>query len=144
MLNTIAVGTDGTETAGKAVDVAIDIAARYGARLLILSVYEPVTDEQLAKARAAAPDELQWSIHATEEVDTTLRKAMKRVREHGLEGETFARRGDPAKVICELAAENGADLLVIGNKGMNRRVFGSVPRSICQQAPCSVVVAKTT
>ena len=42
------------------------------------------------------------------------------------------------------AAEHEADLLVIGNKGMNRRVLGSVPRRVCQRAPCSVVVAKTT
>jgi nucleotide-binding universal stress UspA family protein len=47
-------------------------------------------------------------------------------------------------VLCELAAEHDADLLVIGNKGMNRRVFGSVPRAVCQHAPCSVVVVKTT
>jgi nucleotide-binding universal stress UspA family protein len=144
VFKTIAVGTDGTETAEKALDVAIDIAAQYGARLLIFSVYVPVTDEHLAQARADAPEEVQWSIHATEHVDATLRKAMRRARERGLDGDTVARQGDPAKVICELAAEHGADLLVIGNKGMNRRLFGSVPKSICQHAPCSVVVAKTT
>ena len=74
----------------------------------------------------------------------TLATALKRALERGLESDTVARRGEPAEVICELAAEFGADLLVIGNKGMNRRMLGSVPRSICQQAPCSVVVAKTT
>lgn len=47
-------------------------------------------------------------------------------------------------MICDLAAEHGADLLVVGNKGIERRIFGSVPKSICQQAPCSVVIAKTT
>jgi nucleotide-binding universal stress UspA family protein len=61
-----------------------------------------------------------------------------------LESEAVARQGEPAEVICELASEYSVDLLVIGNKGMNRRVLGSVPKSICQHAPCSVVVAKTT
>ena len=41
MFKTIAVGTDGTNTADKAVDVALDIAERYGARLLLHSAYPP-------------------------------------------------------------------------------------------------------
>lgn len=144
MFKTIAVGTDGTETADKAVDVALDLAARYEAKLLIFSVYTPVSDKELARERAEAPAETQWSIHATERVDATLAQALKRALERGLQSETFARRGEPAEVICDLAGELGVDLLVIGNKGMNRRVLGSVPRSVCQRAPCSVVVAKTT
>jgi nucleotide-binding universal stress UspA family protein len=144
MFQTIAVGTDGTETADKAVDVAIDIAERYGAKLVIFSVYEPVSDKQLAKEHAQIPDEIQWSIHANEVVDATLGRAQRRARERGVTSETVAKQGEPADVICELAAEHNADLLVVGNKGMDKRVFGSVPKSICQHAPCSVVVAKTT
>jgi nucleotide-binding universal stress UspA family protein len=144
MFKTIAVATDGTETADKAVDVAIDIAERYGARLLILSAYTPPSDKQLEQARSQLPEEVQWTIHAAEQVDTILGTALHRARERGLDGDTVARRGEPAEVICSLAAEHDVDLLVVGNKGMNRRVFGSVPRSVCQRAPCSVVVAKTT
>ena len=44
----------------------------------------------------------------------------------------------------ELAAECGADLLVIGNKGMHRRVLASVPNTVTHRAPCSVLVVKTT
>lgn len=144
MFNTIAVGTDGTETADKAVDVAFDIAERFGARLLIFSVYTPVSDRELAHQRAQVPEEMQWRIHATERVDATVARAVDRARGRGLDSEGFARQGDPAEVLCALAAEHNTDLLVIGNKGMNRRVFGSVPRRVCQLAPCSVVVAKTT
>ena len=43
-----------------------------------------------------------------------------------------------------LAGECGADVLVIGNKGMKRRVLGSVPNSVTHQAPCSVVGGQTT
>jgi nucleotide-binding universal stress UspA family protein len=144
MFKTIAVGTDGTETADKAVGVALDIAERYRARLLILSVYKPVSLKQLEREREQAPEEVQWSIHEAERVDAILARALHRARAIGLESEAIARPGDPADVICELASEHEVDLLVIGNKGMNRRVLGSVPRSICQHAPCSVVVAKTT
>lgn len=144
MFKTIAVATDGTETADKAVDVAIDIAERYGARLLILSVYTPPSDKQLEQARSQLPEEVQWTIHAAGQVDTILRAAVYRARERGLDSDTVARQGEPAEAICAMAAEHDVDLLVVGNKGMHRRVFGSVPRSVCQRAPCSVVVAKTT
>jgi len=144
MFKTIAVGTDGTETADKAVDIAFDIAERYAARLVILSVYTPVSVKQLEHERARVPEEMQWSIHAAQHVDAVLEQALERARARGLECKTVARQGEPAEVICALAAEHDVDLLVIGNKGMNRRVFGSVPRSVCQHAPCSVVVAKTT
>jgi len=144
MFKTIAVGTDGTETADKAVAVALDIAERYAARLVILSVYTPVSVKQLEQERAQLPEEMQWSIHAAQHVDAILEQALERARARGLECEAVARHGEPADVICELAAEHDVDLLVIGNRGMNRRVFGSVPRSVGQRAPCSVVVAKTT
>jgi len=144
MFKTIAVGTDGTKTADNAVDVALDIAERYGARLLIFSVYAPMSDKELAKDRAELPEEIQWKISATKRVDAVLDRALDRARARGLESDAVARQGEPAAVICQLAAEHNADLLVVGNKGMKRRVFGSVPRGICQHAPCSVVVAKTT
>jgi nucleotide-binding universal stress UspA family protein len=144
MFKTIAVGTDGTETADKAVDVALDIAERYGARLLIFSAYTPVSVKHLERERAELPDEVQWSIRGDRAVDAILAQALERARACGLESDTVARQGEPADVICALASEHNVDLLVIGNKGMHRRVFGSVPRSVCQRAPCSVVVAKTT
>jgi nucleotide-binding universal stress UspA family protein len=144
VFETIAVATDGTKTADKAVDMALDIAERFGARLLIFSVYTPASVKELEKARAQVPEDLQWSIHATQNVDAILGRALERARARGLDSESVARPGEPADVICELASDHHADLLVIGNKGMDRRVFGSVPKSICQNAPCSVVVAKTT
>jgi nucleotide-binding universal stress UspA family protein len=144
MFKTIAVGTDGTETADKAVEVALDIAERYGARLVVLSAYTPVSVKQLEQERAQLPEEVQWSVHGARCVDAILDRALYRARARGLECEAVARQGEPAEVLCALAAEHDIDLLVIGNKGMNRRVFGSVPRSVCQHAPCSVVVAKTT
>jgi nucleotide-binding universal stress UspA family protein len=52
--------------------------------------------------------------------------------------------GDPAEVLVRLAAECGADVLVVGNRGMHRSVLGSVPNTITHKAPCSVLVVKTT
>jgi nucleotide-binding universal stress UspA family protein len=144
MFKKIAVATDGSDTADRAVEMALDIAERYNAQLLVLSAYEPVSSAQLETEREGAPEEIQWSINPTEYVDKTLADAAERAEARGLEVTSVARQGEPASVICQLASEHRADLLVIGNKGMQRRLFGSVPRSICQHAPCSVVLAKTT
>ena len=64
--------------------------------------------------------------------------------QRGIACRTASREGDPADVLVELAERHGADLLVIGNRGMQRRVLGSVPNSVSHKAPCSVVIVKTT
>ena len=52
--------------------------------------------------------------------------------------------GDPPRCSRGLAEECGADLLVIGNRGMHRRVLGNMPNSVTHKASCSVYVVKTT
>jgi nucleotide-binding universal stress UspA family protein len=47
-------------------------------------------------------------------------------------------------VLIALADKHGADVLVIGNRGMNRRVLGSVPNSVTHKANCTVYLVKTT
>jgi nucleotide-binding universal stress UspA family protein len=144
MFNKIAVGTDGSDTADKAVEVALDLAEHYRALLLVFSVYEPVSPGRLAEERLEAPDDIQWSISPSEDVDATLANVEERAVARGLRATSVVREGEPGVVVCELAEEHEADLLVIGNKGMQRRLFGSVPKYISQHAPCSVVIAKTT
>ena len=64
---------------------------------------------------------------------TILERSETALRQEGIECETRADEGDPADVLVRLATECGADLLVIGNKGMKRRVLGSVPNTVTQQ-----------
>jgi nucleotide-binding universal stress UspA family protein len=66
------------------------------------------------------------------------------LKRQGIKTETHADSGDPAKVLVQLAEECKADLLVIGNKGMQSKVLGSVPNTVTHRAPCSVLVVKTT
>ena len=47
MIKTVAVGTDGSDTAAKAVEFAIDLAERYSAEIVFLSAYRPVSEEKL-------------------------------------------------------------------------------------------------
>jgi nucleotide-binding universal stress UspA family protein len=77
-------------------------------------------------------------------VDATLGKAAEMAKSRGIQTVTEAREGEPADVLCDIAEAHGADLLVVGNKGMQRRVLGSVPNSVSHKAPCSVVIVKTT
>jgi nucleotide-binding universal stress UspA family protein len=144
MIETIAVGTDGSDTADKAVEFAMDVAEKFGAKLVIASSYRPVTEDKIRAEQREAPEDIQWSINPTEAVDSTLKSVEERARDRGLETTSEARQGDPADVLCEIAEQHGADLLVVGNKGMQRRVLGSVPNSVSHKAPCSVVIVKTT
>ena len=144
MVQTIAVGTDGSDTAQKAVDFALDMAGRYQAKIVIASAYAPVSESRLQKEKVDAPEEIQWSINPSEEVDATLRKVEEQAREHGLEYASEARNGDPADVLVEIATDHEADVIVVGNKGMHRRILGSVPNSVSHHAHCSVLIVKTT
>ena len=144
MLNTIAVGTDGTDTAAKAVEFAIDLARRYEARLVAISAYRPVSEGRLKGEQKDAPEEIQWSINPTEDVDAILSDVEEQAQAAGLSTTTVAGDGDPADVLVQHAEEQGADALVIGNKGMQRRILGSVPNSVAHKASCTVIVVKTT
>jgi nucleotide-binding universal stress UspA family protein len=139
----IGVGTDGTDTAQKALDFAMDMAQRYKAKLVIASAYRPVSEDRIRKEREEAPQEIKWSINPTEEVDAILRGAEEQAGERGLEYLSEARNGDPADVLCDIAADYDVDVMVVGNKGMDRRILGSVPNTVSHKAPCSVMIVKT-
>jgi len=143
MVNTIEVGTDGSDTAQKAVDFALDMAERYKAKIVFASAYVPVSEGRLRKEQEDAPADIQWSINPSEEVDATLRKVEEQAKERGIEYTSEARNGDPADVLVDIAADNDVDVIVVGNKGMHRRILGSVPNSVSHNAPCSVMIVKT-
>jgi nucleotide-binding universal stress UspA family protein len=139
----IGVGTDGSDTARKAVDFAMDMAERYNAKLVIASAYRPVSEDRIRKEREEAPQEIKWAINPTEEVDAILRDVEEQASGRGLEYLSEARNGDPADVLCEIAADHDVDIMVVGNKGMDRRILGSVPNTVSHKAPCSVMIVKT-
>lgn len=141
MSYTVAVGTDGSATARRAVAEAADIARRFEATLVLLSAFPP---SKGAAANADDDVERQWATNSSARVKSMLERLEESFRREGIECVTRADEGDPAEVIVRLAADCGADLLVIGNKGINRRLLGSVPNSVTQKAPCSVLVVKTT
>jgi nucleotide-binding universal stress UspA family protein len=143
MVNTVAVGTDGSDRAETAVAFAIEMAKRYEARLVAISSYHPVSETRLRKEQEDAPQEIQWSLNPMEDVEAILASVESRALEAGLEVTTVAGQGDPADVLVKHAEEQDADVLIVGNKGIKRRVLGSVPNTITHKAQCTVIVVKT-
>jgi nucleotide-binding universal stress UspA family protein len=147
MFASIVVGTDGSQTAQEAVRQAVALASQLGARLEIVSAYEPVSSARLRDEAQHVPADLQWMVNPREDVDATLREASEAAEAAGVPSATYARQGDPADAILDVAEERGADLIVIGNKGMTgakRFLLGSVPNKISHHAPCSVLIIRTT
>jgi nucleotide-binding universal stress UspA family protein len=146
MFRTIVVGTDGSETAGKAVAQAAELAASVSSELLIVSAFEPVSGSRLREEAQEAPDDVRWMVNPREDVDATLNVAIEVAEEKGVTTRTFARQGDPADAILDVAEEEHADLIVVGNKGMTgakRFLLGSVPNKVSHHAPCSVLIVRT-
>jgi len=147
VFKSIVVGTDGSETATQAVRQAVDLAKEIGAKIELVSAYEPVPDQRLREERTEVPDDVQWMVNPREDVDATLKEAAEQAKEAGVDVETFARQGDPADAILDVAEEQGSDLIIVGNKGMTgakRFLLGSVPNKVSHHAPCSVLIIRTT
>lgn len=147
MFSSIVVGTDGSDTATQAVRQAVDLAGAVGAKLQLVSAYAPVSEQRLSEERRQAPEDLQWAINPREDVDTTLETAAEVAREAGVPVNVYPRQGDPADAILDVAEEQEADLIIVGNKGMTgakRFLLGSVPNKVSHHAPCSVLIIRTT
>jgi nucleotide-binding universal stress UspA family protein len=143
MFSSIVVGTDGSETADRALTRAFDMARLTGARLHVVSAYAP-TPSRLTGG-APATEAAEWSVGPDFEVQAVLDRAEGRARGEDVEIEVHALKGDPADAIIAIAAETDADLIVLGSRGMQgaRRVLGSVPNKVSHRAPCDVLIVQT-
>jgi len=147
LIQKIVVGTDGSDTAAQAVIQAGELAEKLGASLVIVSAFDPVSTARLDKERADAPADVEWTINEREDVDAMLSQISAPMEERKIDVKIAARQGNPADAILDVAEEEGADLIVVGNKGMagaRRFLLGSVPNKISHHAPCSVLIVRTT
>jgi nucleotide-binding universal stress UspA family protein len=144
-MKAIVVGTDGSETAARALEEAGDLAKSAGATLHIVSAYEPATGARVGGS--AGPERAQWMVGPDVQVDAVLDRAAGTMHARGVQTECHARKGDPANALLDVAAEHDADMIVVGNKGMTgtkRFLLGSVPDKISHHAPCSVLIVRTS
>ena len=148
MFGRIVVGTDGSETAGEAVRQATELAKLSGARLDIVSAFEPIPQGRVQAEAREAPGDVQYEISPREDVNLILDGALGEAKKAGVEEvQEHAREGDPADAILDVTEEINADLIVVGNKGMTgarRFLLGSVPNKVSHHAPCSVIIVRTT
>ena len=141
MISTVAAGTDGSATAAEAVRVAGEIARRFDAKLVLVSAFQ---DSGGPVDREGGSVELQWASSSSARVREMLARTAEDLQGEGISCTTLVDQGDPADVLVRLATECDADVLVIGSKGMHRRVLGSVPNTVTHNALCSVLFVKTT
>ena len=146
MFASIVAGTDGSQTAQMALQAAVDLAQLGSGRLHIVSAYEPVAEQR--SESIDVPQDVQWTVGPRADVLELLERARRTAAQAGLEQvEIFARQGDAADAILDVAEEQAADLIVVGNKGMTgakRFLLGSVPNKVSHHAPCSVLIVRTT
>lgn len=136
------VGTDGSETARKAVNEAVALANQNEADLHVVSAFRP-----LNAGGAAGTGAESWAVHPRSAVDNILEEAVAVARIKGVKAETHAERKDPADAVISVAKRVSADLVVVGNKGIKGAkafLLGSIPNKIAHDAPCAVLIVKTT
>src|SRR3954454_4816288 len=108
MFSSIVVGTDGTETARKAVQQVNDLAKQVGASVSLVSAFEPVANQRLRQEAREVPKDLEWMVNPPEGVEATLKEAADEVDGAGVQAGTFAREGDAADAILDVAEEQHA------------------------------------
>lgn len=140
MLSTVAVGVDGSRTAGDAVKMAVELARRFEAELVLLSAY----GRGEAHEGHGENSERDWATSTAARQRELLARTEDDLRQRGVRCRTLIGEGDAGEVLVRLARDCSADILVVGSKGMERRVLGSVPNTVTHKAPCSVLVVKTT
>jgi nucleotide-binding universal stress UspA family protein len=141
MVEKVAVGVDASATAGEAVMMAAELARRFDAELVLLSVYH---DAATAGDGHGGDHESDWGSSPGAVQREAVARAEDRLRDQGIRCSTMVGEGHAGDVLVRLAEECSADILVVGNKGIHRRVLGSVPNTVTHKAPCSVLVVKTT
>lgn len=145
--STILVGTDGSNSSFRAVDKAARLAADTGAALVLASAYYPMPEKDRLSAADRLGD-LAYKVQGSTPADDALRAARERAIAAGAKNiEEVAQEGDAVDVLARIARDRQADLVVVGNRGLNSlagRLLGSVPANLSHRSPCDVLIVHTT
>ena len=138
-MKTILIATDGSESAGQALDVAIDLARQTGAALAVLSV-RPM---RMAGRGGAGPAILE--VEEYDGPEHIAEAAALRAREAGVSATPHTAHGDVVASISEAAKSLGAELLVVGSRGhgpLSGAVLGSVSHALVSRSPVPVTIVR--
>lgn len=147
MISNILVAVDGSDHAERAIELAADIAAKYGATLHLINVIEsaelPNQLRRFAESEHLSGGESQIYETIARQI---LDEAAERARNHGAEKITpVIGRGDVAEQILSYAKDNGIDFLVVGSRGLSgfkSMLLGSVSHKVSTLAPCTCVTVR--
>jgi nucleotide-binding universal stress UspA family protein len=143
MYESIVVGTDGSESGKRAVAEATGLAKALGGQLHVVSAYEPIRGARIVGAPEAAAK--VWEVRPDAQVRTIVEEAEATARRSGVATKSHALTGDPADALLQIAEQEGADVIVVGNRGMHGvgRVLGSVPNKVSHRSRCHVFIVAT-
>lgn len=150
LIGKILVAVDGSEYSDRALDFALDVAAKYGSALTVLNVSESPAMGAVPMEPTAVSGEsmVVFSKDLLKLHEEILNKAVAHVKmvKSEVAVSSRLREGDPALEIVALAKEEGFDLVVIGHKGAGRvkELFGlgGISEKVAHSAPCSVIIVR--
>ena len=146
---TVVVGTDGSESSLRAVARAGALAGASDATLVVVCAYLPTEqdDRELARAQDTLGDEA-YQVVGSHPAEDTVRSAGERAAKAGAtDVKTVAVMGSPVEALLDVVKRENADLLVVGNRGLNGikgRLLGSVPADATRRSQCDVLIVHTT
>ncbi|HET6286606.1 MAG TPA: universal stress protein [Amycolatopsis sp.] len=144
---TVVVGTDGSDSSFAAVDRAASVAGDSGATLVVVCAFYPANKGDVEKAQDVLGDEA-YQVVGSAPAEDTLLSARDRAAKAGAKNiETAAIVGDPVDALRKVVSERSADLLVVGNRGLNTlagRILGSVPSEVARKSGVDVLIVHTT
>lgn len=141
MFKHILVAYDGSAHAKRALEIAIDLAKKYEAKLDIVEV----VDSTVFAGAGLAPVPADVIKSVFDKAKADIEDAKKKSMEQGVEAEGVIVEGDPASAILEYASKNNVDLIITGSRGLStlKRIFlGSVSSRLVQEAKVPVLVVK--
>lgn len=144
---TVVVGTDGSESSYRAVERAAAVARDSGARLVLACAYYPAEKDIVNAAQDALGDEAYQVVGSAPADDSLSRAADRAAKAGATDVERVAKIGAPVETLMKILREQEADLLVVGNRGLNTlagRILGSVPSDAARRAKCDVLIVHTT
>jgi nucleotide-binding universal stress UspA family protein len=142
MFDTIVVATDGSDSVGRAVDVAIEMADRFDATVHALYV---VDDDEVASSPAAVRDEHRTALAERGERALASVCTVANAVDEGLDVTTAVCEGEPGEEVVDFADEVGADLVVTGTRGRHgedRFLIGSVAETVVRTCPVPVLTVR--
>jgi nucleotide-binding universal stress UspA family protein len=140
MFTTVVVGTDWSDTAEVAFVKALELARQGGGRLHVVTASPKWQPPASGPAAAASGSQ---SLGPGFQADVVLERTLERLGAEDVDVRQHTSTAEPGEAILAVAGEVGADLVVVGNKGMHRRVLGSIPNTVSHRATCDVLIVQT-